>query len=1077
MKRVVKPFIIYKSSAGSGKTYTLTKEYLKLALRYPDAFKSILAVTFTNKATQEMKERILKELKRLSKEVNPSESMDLELMEALGLDEEALRRQAKQTLTMILHDYSRFSVSTIDSFFQKVVRAFAREMDLNAKFEVELDQEAVLDRVVDRVVEKVMDDAELHRWLVDYATEEIQRGNSWDIRRKIKELGKELFQEDFKKYAQEIRAFLGEKDKMKQLHGLGVKRRQAIIKLAKEMKNEANRIRIANGLEWQDFKGGSRSFAQKFDKLGDKEDPIPELSPSQEALADNGEDWASKTSKRADAIQAAYHEGLGNILGQFPLLLVQWKTVQAISRNLFVYGIFRNLLEELTLLKDEENILLISDANEFLKEITKENDAPFIYEKVGNQYKNYLIDEFQDTSGFQWSSFKPLLENSLSQGHTNLLVGDVKQSIYRWRGGEMRLLLEEVERQLGGEYVDNRNLGINYRSLPHVVSFNNALFRKLPIAFTNALTGKNEAVISGVLEKAYQDVNQEISPSKRKSVFKGKIRLEFLEEKEEEEKIKFAEQALEKIPEMVMELQERGYLLRDIAFLVRTKTEGEAIADCLMDFAASNPDLPYGFDVLSDESMYLQKSASVKALVAGLQYLHRPDDIVAFKTMWYYRSLLKEEVVDHALFALDQVPDHLQEQAHAFQAMEKQLLQLPLIETLEELIGLLDLQSEGLERAYLSGFKEAIYDYTKNNRADLAGFLEWWEANQGKRTVKVPESHNAMRIMTIHKSKGLQFKAVIMPFLDWKIFDTSKRNVVWSPFEDSESGLAAVIPLSLNKDLSKSDFVDIYAAEEVLAYLDALNLVYVALTRAEEVFWSLSPYTVKETEGSKNQLAFQLQTVLSNGLGEEAGNDLSAVYDPEQKVFDLGSWKGKVSASVDKPKPIPLRWAYQNWSKLLQVRKYAVDFSEEGLEQRRKRDFGILVHELLEKSKNKEDVRQYLEAFYFEGRLDKKEMEEVQEQLDGLFANPLFASWFDGEGQLLAEQGILLPGGLQKRPDRAILSDREAVVVDFKTGGGNEKYGKQVLEYMDLVGRLSGKPVRGYLCYLETGRIEEVVLD
>ncbi len=1074
MARSDKPFIIYKSSAGSGKTYTLTLEYLKLALRYPDAFKSILAVTFTNKATQEMKERILKELKRLSKSVSPGEHMDDQLMESLGLEEEALKFQARLTLTMILHDYARFSVSTIDSFFQKVVRAFAREMDLNAKFEVELDQHGVLERVVDRVVEKVMDDPELHRWLVDYATEEIQKGNSWDIRRKIRELGLELFQEDFKKYAPEIRAFLKEKDKMKQLQELSMKRRAAIIKVAGELKQEANRIRMANGLEWSDFKGGTRSFAKKFDKLAERENPIPELSPTQEGLTAAEEEWATKTSKLANSISAAYHQGLGRILGQFPVLLAQWKTVQAISRNLFVYGIFRNLLEELTLLKDEENILLISDANEFLKEITSENDAPFIYEKVGNQFKNYLIDEFQDTSGFQWSSFKPLLENSLAQGHTNLLVGDVKQSIYRWRGGEMRLLLEEVERQLGVENVANRNLGMNFRSLPYVVAFNNALFAKLPIAFENALRGSLGGELSDILSKAYQDVNQAIAPSKAKSLFKGKIRIAFLEEQKEEENGKVALQVLEKLPQMVMELQERGYMLKDMAFLVRTKSEGEAIADCLMDFGAAHPDLPYGFDVLSDESMYLYKSASVKALVAGLQYLQRPDDVVSFKTMWYYRSLLKEEVVDHALFALDQIPAHLQDQTAAFRAMQKQLLQLPLMETLEELIGLLDLQADGLERAYLSGFKEAVYDYTKTNRADLAGFLEWWEEHRGKRTVKVPESHNAMRIMTIHKSKGLQFKVVMMPFLDWKIFDTGKRNVVWAPFEDKESGIAAVLPLSLNKDLSKSAFAGIYAAEEVLAYLDALNLIYVALTRAEEVFWGLSPYTAKETEGSGNQLAFHLQGVLSSGVLEEQGFDFSAAFDPEQKIFDFGTWTGKVSTSPDKSEPIPLRWAYQNWSSLLQVKQYAVDFSEQGLAQRRKRDFGLLVHELLEKANDREHAGQQLDAFYFEGRLDREEVEMVQLQLDGLFENPLFASWFDGEGQLLAEQGILLPGGQQKRPDRVILLENEAVVVDFKTGEAYERYGKQVLEYMDLVGRLSGKPVRGYLCYLETGSIEEV---
>lgn len=1067
------PFIIYKSSAGSGKTYTLTMEYLKLALRYLDAFKSILAVTFTNKATQEMKERILKELKRMRNGIDGKEYMDKVLMESLELDTYGLQSRAAQTLTVILHDYGRFSVSTIDSFFQKVVRAFAREMDLNAKFEVEMDQDAVLDRVVDRVVAKVMDDAQLHEWLVDYAKEEIEKGNSWDIRRKIKELGRELFQENFKKFAPEIRVFLKEKENISRLQQFARDRKAELIKITRSLKEEAERIRVANGLEWTDFSGGTRSFALKFAKLGDREQPVPDLTDLQMALAFSEEGWFAKTSKQKEAIISAYHQGLGQILGQIPALYVKWMTLEAISRNIFVFGVFRNLLEELTLLKDEENMLLISDANEFLKEITQENEAPFIYEKVGNQFRNYLIDEFQDTSGFQWASFKPLLENSLAQGNTNLLVGDVKQSIYRWRGGEMRLLLEEVEKQIGKDYVENKHLDTNYRSLPNVIQFNNALFKKLPQSFEFSLKLK-EVEKEHILSKAYQDVFQKVSPSKEKSAFKGKVRLEFLEEDKDQETVKFKDMVLEKLPEMVMALQDRGYALQDIAFLVRTKNEGEHIADCLMDFSASYPELPYGFDVLSDESMFLHKSASVKALVAGLKYLHSPDDMVQFKTMWYYRSVLQNENIDHDLFALDRVPTSLKGKVEEFKQAETHLLKLPLMETVEELIGFLGLQEDSLERAYLSGFKEAVYDFSVNNRADLAGFLEWWEEHKDKRTVKIPESHNAMRIMTIHKSKGLQFKVVLMPFLDWKIFDTGKSNVVWAPFADEENEFSAIIPITLNKDLAKSDFRSIHEEEKILAYLDSLNLIYVALTRAEEIFWSLSPFTGKATEGSSNQLAYHLQMVLSSAYLEEMNFDFSSAFDQESKVFEFGDWPYQADSKPEKTAALPLRWAYQNWSSLLKVKQYAVDFSQEGLAQRKRRDFGLLIHELLEKSRSREEAKNQIKVYYFEGRLDKEEVMDVENQLDRLFEQPLFASWFEGENILLTEQGILLPGGKQKRPDRIILKDHEAIVVDFKTGEEYERYGKQVMEYMDLVNKLSGKPVRGYLCYLETGKIEEV---
>ena len=754
------------------------------------------------------------------------------------------------------------------------------------------------------------------------------------------------------------------------------------------------------------------------------------------------------------------------------MLTGKWNTLQAIAKNSYVYGVFRNLLDELTLIKDEENILLISDANEFLKEITKGNDTPFIYEKVGNQYKNYLIDEFQDTSGFQWDSFKPLLENSLGQGQTNLLVGDVKQSIYRWRGGEMKLLLSQVEDEIGKESIQLENLDTNFRSLPNIINFNNAVFKALPKALEKVLIDGYGVENPEILSLAYSDSLQKISPKKGASDFKGKVKLEFVDPKEEEDEGNFEEAVLSKLPGLVMELQDHGYALEDIAFLVRKKSHGEAIADCMMSYAAEHFDSGYSFDVLSDESMYLNKAASVKALVSGFNYLQNPADKVQYKTMWYYLAVLMDAPIDHELFALDKMPVFLEDKVKAFQEKEILMLQLPLMEALEELIKVLGLMELGLEKAYISGFKEAVYDFTANNRADLSGFLEWWEVNQTKRTVKIPEGHNAMRILTIHKSKGLQFKVVLMPFLKWPIFETNKGNVVWSPFEDREKGLSAIIPLTLGADLANSDFREIYGEEAIMAYLDSLNMLYVALTRAEDVFYGYVPF--KEKIGSQNSIEVQLQQLIQSHQDAEENLSLSSFYDLESKTFEFGEWPEKQERDLLPRKSPELRWAYKNWSEVLTLKKYAVDFSEEGIEQRMKQKFGLIVHEILELSVDKASALQNLQSFYFEGRLNEQEKQLVEQQLEHLFQDSLFASWFGTKGILLAEQGILLPGGKQKRPDRIILNENESVIVDFKTGEAQNRYANQVREYMSLVAKLSQKPTKGYLCYLETGIIEEV---
>ncbi|MEX0882297.1 MAG: UvrD-helicase domain-containing protein, partial [Cyclobacteriaceae bacterium] len=779
------PFIIYKSSAGSGKTYTLTTEYLKLALRHPLAFRQILAVTFTNKATQEMKSRILKEMKRIKTSIDVKHTMDRELLEIFGGDETLLSRRANETLSAILHDYSSFSVSTIDSFFQRVIRAFAREIDLQAKFDIEMDQDAVMDRLVERLMLKVMEDPHLHRWMVDFASENIMEGKSWDIRRDIGLLGKNIFLEDFKKHEKEVKFFLEDQDNILKLRRHLIQQKKEMAKQAKEIKVQANAVRESLGLEWGDFKGGSNSFVKVFGKLGDQKVPVPQLTDAQKACIDQPEKWFAKASKKKDPINQSF-DALNGYLLQIVTLRRLWITINAIHKNFYVFGLFSYLIRELSALKEEENILLISDANDFLKEITAGNDAPFVYEKVGNQYQYFLLDEFQDTSGFQWASFRPLLVNSLSQGNTNLLVGDVKQSIYRWRGGEMRLLMEQVERENAQFGLEVKKLDTNYRSLPHIVAFNNAVFSTLPTLVQESLERDHglENTPKTILE-AFAGVKQSVSPHHIGLEAKGKVRMEWLggeKDEKEQEGLKFKELVLARLPEMLRELQEHGYILKDIAILVRNNQQGAEVADALMAYQKQHPLGPFRYEVLSDEAMFLDRAASVKCLLACLQYLNDKDNQLAFHTMWAQWARVFGQEVDHGIFKWSSLPQKILLLAKKLADMKSFLLKLPLMDLLEALIEVMGLNGDHEEKAYLSGFKEAMYDFMVKNRADLRSFLTWWEQNGAKRTVKLPESHNAIRILTIHKSKGLQFKVVLAPFLDWRVFDTSKDNIVWAPY-------------------------------------------------------------------------------------------------------------------------------------------------------------------------------------------------------------------------------------------------------------------------------------------------------
>ncbi|NHE55993.1 UvrD-helicase domain-containing protein [Cyclobacterium plantarum] len=1062
------PFQIYKSSAGSGKTYTLTTSYLKLAMEQPSAFRQVLAVTFTNKATQEMKERIIKELKRIKSGVDLSQQMDQDLLEKWDLKPHELSQKASEVLTGILHDYSAFSVSTIDSFFQRVIRAFAREIDLQAKFDVEMDLDAVMARLIDRLMLRVNDEPELHRWMVAFSIAKITEGKSWDIRKPIHDLGSKMFQEDFKMIQHEVKAFLDEPDNLHKFRQHLFQQKKLIMDQTITMKDQATQIRQQHGLVWEDFEGGSRSFARCFEKLGDPVRPVPELTEAQKKKVGDPDKWSTKSSKNTAAIQAAYHDGLGELMSQIEPLEKAWTTLEVISKNLYVFGLFGYLLKELVELKDEENLLLISETNDFLRSITADNEAPFIYEKVGNQFQHFLLDEFQDTSGFQWASFRPLLVNSLSMGKTNLIVGDVKQSIYRWRGGEMRLLMEQVEKDVGQFGVEVQKLATNYRSLPQVVYFNNTLFSQLSRLLADGLSVNLGSPLGETLRQAYADVSQSVAPNQARKGISGKVKLEFIVSEAEKS---YKEFVLAALPGKVEHLLAQGYRLRDIAILVRKNGQAAEIADAFMMHGQKEPEQRY--EVLSDEALFLDKSSVVKCLLAALKAINDQDDKLSERSIWIHWARIRSEELGPELFQEGAMPESLQQLRANYTRKMTDFRRLPLMDLLEALIDLLGFNENMQEKAYLSGLKEAIYDFSDKNRADLGNFLEWWEQQGHKRTIKLPEEHNAIRILTIHKSKGLQFKVVLLPFLDWKLFDTGKDNIVWAPYEWDENLPPLNVPLTVRNDLLKSAFAPIFLQESLLHHLDNLNMLYVAFTRAEEVIWGLAPYRESKGPVKLNTVSDLLIQAMSLPPTPGLELDLGSHFDPENLVFEAGDWHPVRAYPEPEDEKQPMAWQYRPWVQSLQVKQVFGSFEDAGLF--RKRDFGLLVHSLIERSRDMSGFMLELESLYFEGGIDIEEKTALESQFNELCKLDKFSTWFDGKHTVLTEQGILLPGGESKRPDRLVYKANSVEVVDFKTGKERKVHQDQVNGYVDLVRKMENEMmVEGYLCYLESGIIKKV---
>lgn len=1096
-------FKIYRSSAGSGKTFTLTKEYLKLALKSPDYFRSILAVTFTNKATQEMKGRIIEQLYALSS----GEGVTIlpELSQATGLDPMALQARAKQVLTHILHNYSQFSVSTIDSFFQKVIRAFTREIGLQSGFTLELDQQKVLDEVIDQVLMDVGKDEQLTQWLIQFAEEKVEAGSNWDFRKDIRMLAQEIFQEHYKSFEKDIAATAKQKDFIPQL----LKKLKDIIQTFEdEMKAcgaKAMEIMAAHGLEVDDFSNRKSGVMGYLAKIAQKDDYKPG-SRARGALI-GPENWHTKTSKKATLIAEAVMTGLGecleNAISKYDTNYQQYESARQIMRFIYTFGILANITQKLEDYRDENDLMLISDAATFLKEIIGNNDAPFIYEKIGATYKHYLIDEFQDTSGFQWENFQPLVKNSLAEGHTNLVVGDVKQSIYRWRGGDWRLLLEKIVEDVGAAQTEELNLNQNWRSGKNIIDFNNSLFAGTPSLLEALNLDDLKEIESESLQEflkteakkiatAYKDVFQEFPSQRSSKVNPGYVNISFVQSPEEEEDVTEAqasswkEEVLKRIPKMVEDFQDNGYALKDIAFLVRNKSDGKLIADRLLAYKSlPEAKVGYRYEVISSESLKIGSAVSVGMIINALRYFDNPQDVIAKATMLYdYQVYVRNRpnIDQHALF-IEAVNETIPYNwlPEDFKFVETSLTSLPLYEVVEVLVRVFELQDLNGEYAYMQAFQDAVLEYSKKENADIASFLKWWDDQGQDTTVQISDTTDAMKILTIHKSKGLQYKVVVVPFCDWKIdHDAIQNNTLWCCSDLSPFNEIPYLPLKYSGSLKSTIYQESYYEERVKAYMDALNLLYVAFTRAEENLWMMGeqPRKNKNGEMSIRRVSDLIYAYFDSPIEHQEGTvNLQSYWDSENNVFSFGQAL-QVQPSGEKQSPDIIALEHYpsfSWRNRIAIKPRQRNFLlEEEMPVAQKINYGLLMHEILAEVALKSDLPKVIRQYLFSGVLSKQEAEVLEEKLEKVLDHPEASGWFEEGWEVRTEVPILPLSGKLNRLDRVMIKGKHAVVVDFKSGAVQEKYKLQVKRYAQLLREMGYEPVDGYVFYLEPATIVNV---
>ncbi len=1071
---------IIRASAGSGKTFTLTREYLKMALRNPDAYRHILAVTFTNKATAEMKSRLVSELFRLSSGEELKYLPDF--METFKIPEEVIRKKAGIVLQKILHNYSRFYVSTIDSFFQYIIRSFTREIGIQSGYTIELDTDAVLIDLIDRLQEETKINKTLLHWLVDFARDKIEKGQTWNFKNDIAILGRQLFSERFKTFSQSLMKKLADKDFMKtyqqQLFGIMKSFEKNMIAYA----SEGTEMIKAAGLQTDDFVYGMAGPAGYL--LKTSAGNIAEPGVRARNATGSADRWYKKNSPKKNQIEALCNKGLLKVMEKlvqyFDNHSSEYYTSGAILKNIYSLGILADLAKHLYNYCNENNVFVLSEASSFLFQVIDQNDAPFVYEKAGNHFHHFMIDEFQDTSVMQWNNFKPLISNSLSQDYDNLLVGDVKQSIYRWRNSNWEILAHAVENDFYRQGLLFETLKYNYRSLKNIIEFNNSFFAAASVMLQQHFD--HHASEAGVeidknlknsITKNFADAFQQPGDIKKAG---GQVKISFIDKKD------FEQLLPERLISLIDHLLASGYKAGDIAVITRRNDEAKNITDILLNLKNRTDGSPYKPDVISDETLFLSSSSAVRFLIGIIKLILRPNDTVnryyLLREYAHYLSPLHKNI-------LTENPDLSDNYLYSvfppsFRTLLENAGNYSLFEIIENLICMFRLGTFEGEIVYLQALQDQVLEFTHRKSPSFIDFIDFWEESGSQKSVTVSGKHDAIRVLTIHKAKGLEFPVVILPFCNWNLTDTKNRPIIWcqplrSPFNQLD-----LVPVYFSTKLAQTDFSREYYEELMKQYIDNLNLLYVAFSRAKEGLYCFSELSEKEEFTTVSALLAAIITktdINNNHPGTWFGN----YFNTSEQTFDFG----ELPKDRKTEKPDEHAELVGNRYHVIDARNHiSLAFKERIMIEpvtgkiERPVSEGLLMHEIFSRLHYAKDITMVLNAMLIEGKITQAEADILHTTLQGMFSDIQVQSWFSGNWKILTETEFILPGGAIKRPDRVLVKDDRAIVIDFKFGREMEdSHRRQVDSYRNLLVIMGYRHVEAWLWYVTLDKIVQVQVN
>ena len=1070
-----RPLTVYKASAGSGKTFTLATEYIRLLVENPQSYRNILAVTFTNKATEEMKMRILSQLYGIWKELPESDNYLANIQEKTGLEPRIIRERAGMALNNLTHNYNYFRVETIDTFFQSVLRNMARELDLTTNLRIGLNDYQVEELAVDQLIEDLTTTDVMLQWILKYIMENISDDKSWNVISQIKKFGQNIFKDYYKDVSTTLDQKMSEEGFFDNYTTHLRELRKAAEEHMKEIGESFFDTLESEGLTIDDLSNKQRGIASFFNKIrkGDFDPSIVNTTVANHL--DNPEKWCAKNHPKREQIIQLAESCLGNILRYaVDAREQQWKIFQSANltlRHLNQLRLLSSIERKVRELNETENRFLLSDTQQLLHSLIDGSDSPFIFEKIGTQLEHVMIDEFQDTSTIQWQNFKVLLTETMShENGTNLIVGDVKQSIYRWRSGDWRLL-NGIEQQFNQMLMEIKSLSTNYRSTRLVITFNNIFFRHAAEIEYQAL-GELDCAEREQLQKAYADVEQKV-PDNRPD--KGRISITLLPNDE------YQQAVLQNVVDSVQELIEKGVEQKEIAILVRINNQIPLIAQYFLEH------LP-GVNVVSDEAFRLDASSAVCLMIQALQLLIHPDDILTKASIvktWLCTIQGRELNDNEYMIAGNNLDGYLPE---AYIAHFDELSTLPLYELAERIYSIFELHRIEGQGAYLCAFYDQLADFVNQNTTDIQSFLNEWNESLYKKTIQSDEA-NGIRLISIHKSKGLEFDHVIIPFCDWTL-EKQTDNIIWCQPQEAPFSDLPIVPIDYSQNkLIGTIYEQDYLHEHLQNTVDNLNLLYVAFTRAAKSLNVIGKRDAKNSRSALIEMCLPLVAVdLPDAQLDGMENNQTAI------VFTLGEMASTAiptdSTSINSPSKNPFLQESQPIS--VSIRNYdsKVDFRQSN----RSRDFimgddidqqhryiqaGSVLHEIFSTIQTEKDIPEALQRLQFEGILYDEEMtaERITTMLRKRLSDPRVASWFSSRWTLFNECTILsVENGEVKehRPDRVMTDGNEWIVVDFKFGHPAPEYHQQVRGYMDLLSSMGHQNVKGYLWYVYSNKIEEV---